>query len=185
MAKLKHHDKINIKSIILKYNNDVSEEDLEFLETAFWLNVKALRIEKGKYLGNFKIDKANLLDAIKHLKKAKLSVSSLPFHYRTDESAKVDRLEKITEYINSLENFAEQLPDKFSKIDRQPLAAVWATRALAKIIGINVGVGRTNALNKLGEFGIAIFEEIFEDSPSWEHYDRLFIESDFKGEAWD
>ena len=68
---------------------------------------KALRIEKGKYRGNFKIDKANLLNAIKHLKKAKLSVSLLPFHYRTDESAKMNELEKITEYINSLENFAD------------------------------------------------------------------------------
>ena len=25
----------------------------------------------------------------------------------------------------------------------------------------------------------------FEDAPSWEHYDRLFIEADFKGKAWD
>ena len=88
MAKLKRHDKINIKSIILKYNTDASDEDLEFLETAFWLNVKAFRIGKGKYLGNFKNDKANLLDAIKHLKKAKLSVSSLPLHYRIDEKRK-------------------------------------------------------------------------------------------------
>ena len=87
--------------------------------------------------------------------------------------------------LTSVLDQAKSNYDKFSKIDRQPLAAVWATRALAKIIGINVGVGRTNALNKLGEFGIAIFEEIFENPPSWEHYDRLFIESDFKGDAWD
>lgn len=200
MAKLKNREETNIKNIILDFDANKSDETIDFLTDLFWLRLNIRSKGAGLKVGKTKSDLEAINDSIRHLKKANISLSQILLPYDLSPDNKTGSLvdEKIPAYfgrpniyiekhIAKLETAKIEIPKykKNSKLNPLPLAAVYATRKLAIDCKIHVVTSRTDALSNLGKFGIAIFEEIFENPPSWEHYDRLFIESDFKGDAWD